>query len=84
MASIPEIDFRFDNQRTGLPGLRGLHLRLNLINGANGHGLRNGDAGGKMLTAKGTDNRHIADGNIAPLLLPLSEDALNPFQCAAD
>jgi hypothetical protein len=37
-----------------------------------------------MLTAKGTDNRQIADGYIALLLLPLSEDALNPFQSAAD
>jgi hypothetical protein len=32
-----------------------------------------------MLAAKGTDNRQIADGNIALLLSPLSEDALNPF-----
>ena len=38
----------------------------------------------KMLAAKGTDNRQIADGNVALLLLPLSEDALNPFQGAAD
>jgi hypothetical protein len=37
-----------------------------------------------MLAAKGTDNRQIADGNIALLLSPLSEDALNPFQGAAD
>jgi hypothetical protein len=29
--------------------------------------------------AKGTDNRQIADENIALLLLPPSEDALNPF-----
>jgi hypothetical protein len=42
MASIPEIDFRFDNQRTGLPGLRGLHLRLNLVDGSNGYGLPDG------------------------------------------
>ena len=40
VASIPEIDFRFDNQRTGLPGLHGLHLRLDLVNGSNGHSLR--------------------------------------------
>ena len=38
----------------------------------------------KMLAAKGIDNRQIADGNIALLLSPLSEDALNPFQCAAN
>jgi hypothetical protein len=38
----------------------------------------------KMLAARGTDNRQIADGDIALLLLPVSEDALNPFQCAAD
>jgi hypothetical protein len=38
----------------------------------------------KMLAAKGTDNRQIADGNIALLLLSLSEDALNPLQRAAD
>ena len=37
----------------------------------------------KMLAAKGTDNRQIQT-NIALPLLPLSEDALNPFQCAAD
>jgi hypothetical protein len=37
-----------------------------------------------MLAAKGTDNRQIANGNIALLLSPLSEDVLNPFQCAAD
>jgi hypothetical protein len=37
-----------------------------------------------MLAAKGTDNRQIADGNIALLLLPPSEDVLNHFQCAAD
>jgi hypothetical protein len=30
----------------------------------------------KILAAKGTENRQIADGNIALLLLPLSEDAL--------
>jgi hypothetical protein len=33
----------------------------------------------KTLAAKGRDNRQIADGNIALLLLPLSEDALNPL-----
>jgi hypothetical protein len=38
----------------------------------------------KMLAAKGTDNRQIADRNIALLLLPFLEDALNPFQCVAD
>ena len=38
----------------------------------------------KMLAAKGTDNRQIADGYIALLLLPSSQDALNPFQCTAD
>ena len=45
VASIPEIEFRFDNQPTGLPGLRSLHLRLNLVHGANGYGLPDGDAG---------------------------------------
>src|SRR3984957_10999645 len=38
----------------------------------------------KMPAAKSGDNRQIADGNIALLLLPLSEDALNPFQSAAN
>jgi hypothetical protein len=33
------------NQPTGLPGLRGLHLRLDLMTGANGGGFRHGDAG---------------------------------------
>ena len=45
VASIPEIDIRADNQRTGLTGLRGVHVRLDLVNGANGQGLRYGDAG---------------------------------------
>ena len=45
VASISEIDFRFNNQRTGLPGLRGLNMRLNLVNGSNGYGLPDGDAG---------------------------------------
>jgi hypothetical protein len=38
----------------------------------------------KMPAAKSRDNRQIADGYIALLLLPLSEDALNPFQSAAN
>ena len=32
---------------TGLPGLRGVHVRLDLVNGANGRGFRNGDTGAK-------------------------------------
>jgi hypothetical protein len=36
-----------------------------------------------MLTAKGTDSRQIAERKIALVLLPLSVDALNDFQCAA-
>ena len=64
--------------------MRGLHLRLDLIHGANGCGSATAMLARKMLAAKGTDNRQIADGNIALLLLPLSEDALNPFQGAVN
>jgi hypothetical protein len=59
-------------------------MRLDLVNGAKVAVSATAMLAWKMLAAKGTDNRQIADGNIAPLLLPLSEDALNPFQCAAD
>jgi hypothetical protein len=69
--------------------LHGLHLRLDLVHGSNGHSygsnghsLRYGDAGAENAAAKGTDNRQIA--NIALPLLSISDDALEPFQCPAN
>ena len=47
VASIAEIDVRVDNQRTGLPSLRRVHPRLDLVDSANGSKFRKGCAGRK-------------------------------------
>jgi hypothetical protein len=47
VASIPEINGRVDGQSAGLPGLHGVHVRLDLVNGANRVRFRNSDTGAK-------------------------------------
>ena len=47
VAPIPEIDVRVDGQRAGPPGLRGVYMRLDLVDGAHSRGLRYGGAGPK-------------------------------------
>ena len=47
VAPIPEIDVRVDGQRAGLPGLRGVYVRLDLVDGAHSRGLRHRGASPK-------------------------------------
>src|SRR5208283_627517 len=58
-ASIPEIEVRVDGQFTGLPGLRGADLRLNLVDSADSGGFRNSSAGAE--DADGQSRRQSAD-----------------------
>ena len=52
-------------------------MRLDLVIGAEGRSFRHGDAVPKDAHGKGADNRQIANGYIALLLLPPSRDALD-------